>query len=399
MSAIDSSRAKRALAAGWLFFASINVYLTFVLAGEETIPYHLIWASYALLYGLYPWSKWVKWSAFWAVTLSTGWALIDHARSGFIGFSECSEILLMGLLVALLIWHVDRHRATQNRLIILQGDERRGAESRELTTRFGSHEARTRLTIIRGFVEVMAATTTEPATRQDAELVLDELDKTTVLIANLLTLVTVSDSAPPAPVDVDAVFQAVVHRWVATADREWRCSSATGVMWVNDERLEALLDCLIENAVKFTVPGDSIEIDCRTDGDDLVIDVSDSGAGIPEQDLDHVFDIFRTGSTAGDRAGSGLGLAIVHAIVEARHGTVAVASQEGVGTRFTLRFGVSVVPGTAPTHPRQLSTATDDEISADDLPLEPAQPAMVVPSVRSDELAPTPTCAAVATLL
>ena len=88
-----------------------------------------------------------------------------------------------------------------------------------------------------------------------------------------------------------------------------------------------------------------------------------------------------------------------HAIVEARHGTVAVASQEGVGTRFTLRFGVSVVPGTAPTHPRHLSTATDDEISADDLPLEPAQPAMVIPSVRSDELAPTPTCAAVATLL
>jgi signal transduction histidine kinase len=369
MWAIDSSLAKRVLGVTWILFASTNAYLMLLLAGQETIPYHLIWASYVLLYGFFPWSHRIKWTAFWTITLVTGYVLLDHARSGFIDLSECSEILLMGLLVAMLVWHVDRHRAVQSRLIVLQEDERRGAQSRELATRFGSHEARTRLTIIRGFVELITATTGEPATRQDGELVLDELDKTSLLITNLLTLVNASDLPPRTPIDVDEVLRAVVHRWVSTADRAWGCSTATGMMWGNDERFEALLDCLIENAVKFTVPGDSIAIDARTDGDNLVIEVSDSGAGIPEEDLGHVFDIFHTGSTAGDRAGNGLGLCIVQAIVEARHGTIEVASQVGVGTRFTLRWsGARRFPGSTPARHTHLAPGGPDGLSADGRP-------------------------------
>lgn len=164
------------------------------------------------------------------------------------------------------------------------------------------------------------------------------------------------------------MFRAVVHRWVSTADRAWRCTSATVVVWGNDERLEALLDCLIENAVKFTVPGDSIEVDVRNDGDDLVISVSDAGVGIPEQDLAHVFDIFHTGS-AGDRAGNGLGLAIVQAIVEARRGTIDVTSQVGVGTCFTLRLKARIVAGTGPAGCQHLPATDQDEDTADHLHL------------------------------
>jgi light-regulated signal transduction histidine kinase (bacteriophytochrome) len=83
---------------------------------------------------------------------------------------------------------------------------------------------------------------------------------------------------------------------------------------------------LIENAVKFTVEGDSIAIDARRQDGDVVLSVSDSGQGIPEEDLQRVFEIFQTGSAAGDRAWNGLGLAIVGAIVEARNGTLEVTS-------------------------------------------------------------------------
>ncbi len=122
----------------------------------------------------------------------------------------------------------------------------------------------------------------------------------------------------------------------------------------------ALFDRLIENAVNFRVPGDSIEVDVRSDGDDLVISVSDAGVGIPEQDLAHVFDIFHTGSTAGDRAGNGLGLAIV----EARCGTIDATSQVGVGMCFTLPLKARFVAGTGPARFQAPARHRQDEDTA-----------------------------------
>lgn len=336
-----SSPAKSSLAIAWLVFAGVNTYLTFVLAGEETIPYHLVWASFALLYGLYSWSRRVTWVTFGLITATSGIALVDHARSGVIGWSEVSEVVLMGAILSLLIWHVDRHRAIQRRLVELQEDERRTAAQRELASRFGTHEVRTRLAIARGFVELMASATTDPGMVQDAELVLGELDKASGLVTSLLTLVRVGTPSPRAPVDVATMIASIVHRWVGTADREWTSTSFPGFINGDAERFEASFDCLIENAVKFTVEGDSIDINARIDGPDLVLSVEDSGAGIPAEDFDRIFDIFQTSTTAGDRAGNGLGLSIVKAMVDARHGTVEVSSAVGVGSCFTLRIPLS----------------------------------------------------------
>ena len=101
------------------------------------------------------------------------------------------------------------------------------------------------------------------------------------------------------------------------------------------------MDCLLENAVRFTAEGDRIEVCCRRDGEDVVIGVSDTGAGIPPDDLTHVFDAFHRGTNAVE-AGTGLGLSIVRRIVESRGGTVEVTSQLGTGTTFTLRVPVAV---------------------------------------------------------
>ncbi len=332
----DSLRVRNILGVLWVLFAGVNGILTFVLAGAETIPYHLIWASFAFLYGLYSWPRWLTWTVFWGITALTGFALVSHAASGIIGWTECSEIVLMGVILALLIWHVDRHRATQHKLRVLQEDERRRAHNREMASRFGTHEVRTRLTIARGFVELMAAGTEEPAVREDAAMVLAELDKATHMVTNLLTLVIVGQPAPRVPVDVDQLVNGVVHRWISTADRRWVVSSCAGTIDGDAERLEAALDCLIENAVKFTSIGDAIEIHAEVVGSELSLAVRDSGVGIPANELERVFEIFQTSSTAGERAGSGLGLPIVRAIVEARRGTLEVKSAVGVGTRFVI---------------------------------------------------------------
>ncbi|MCW2809899.1 MAG: hypothetical protein JWP61_357, partial [Friedmanniella sp.] len=76
---------------------------------------------------------------------------------------------------------------------------------------------------------------------------------------------------------------------------------------------------------------------------------------IPPGDLERIFDLFQTGSTAGEQAGSGLGLALVDATVKARQGTVTVTSEVGAGSCFTMRF-----PDVDPVEPahvgRRLST-------------------------------------------
>ncbi len=336
-SAGPSTRLRRTLAIGWMVFATVNFLLMVFLVGQETIPYHLIWASYALLYGLLPWSRAATTASFFAVTVSTALPLLDHARVGAIGWSECSEIVLMGVIVALLIWHVNRHRAAQCRIGDLLEDERVQAAQRELTARFGSHEVRTRLTVARGLVQMMRQDSTDPAVHADASLVLGEIDKATATVTTLLHLVRADAPGDPEELELDDVVCGVVARWSAGVDRDWTWTSSVGTVLGDAERLEAGLDCLIENAVRFTRRGDTIGVDARVEGPDLLISVADTGAGIPEADRERVLQVFETGSTAGELGGTGLGLALVSALVEARGGTLEVTSEVGRGSCFTMR--------------------------------------------------------------
>lgn len=355
------SRLKAVLVAAWAVFAGVNCYLTFALPGKETIPYHLVWASFALLYGLCPWPRRATMVVFAVITTVTGVALVRHAAAGVIGWEECSETVLMGAIISLLIWHVNRQWTAQARLRALQQAERHRSEQRENAARFGSHEVRTRLTIARGYAQLIADQSAEPTVREDAELVVAELVKASALATNLLTLVRVVEPSALEPVDVDRMLAEILRRWSVTADRTWSARSAVGTVQGDNERLEAALDCLLENAVRFTGPGDTIAITANAQGGELVLTVRDSGAGIPAADLDTVFEIFRTASTAGERAGSGLGLAIVRAAMEARDGTVSVASSLGRGTTFTLRLPVQPAP------PAQLAEPASDSAGRDPL--------------------------------
>lgn len=342
MLAIDSSRNGRLLAVGWLVVAGANLVLMYA-AGEESIPDRLIWASFAFVYGLASWSRLTTNLLFWGMTIATGLPILMHTSSRSSFWSELSQIVWMGVLVYLLIWHVNRQRDAQRQILELGEAERSRAARQELTTRFGSHEIRTRLSVARGFVELIRDSTSEERTRSDAQLVVGELDKAAALNSRLLTLVQVELHTTPSPVTffLDDLVEGVLHRWTPTAERAWSCDTSAGMMFGNPERLEAALDCLVENAVKFTDDGDSIGIEAHVVGGEAVLCVSDSGMGIPQEDVAGVFDTFRTGSAPRDRAGSGLGLAIVAAIAEALHGSVEVDSVVGSGTCFTIRCPAS----------------------------------------------------------
>lgn len=146
-----------------------------------------------------------------------------------------------------------------------------------------------------------------------------------------------------APVDVGELLTEVVDVARETPDRQisltlpqapWPLPAASG------DRDLIFLACynLVDNACKFTRPGDAIEVRAFEDDRWIVVEVADTGPGIPEEDRGHVFEELYRGDNARAVEGSGLGLALVRAVARHHGGRVAVRSREGAGTAFTLRL-------------------------------------------------------------
>lgn len=105
------------------------------------------------------------------------------------------------------------------------------------------------------------------------------------------------------------------------------------------ERIDQVMYNLVNNAMKNTPRGGKISIDCSLlCKDQIVIHISDTGYGIAEKDLPHIFDMFYTASTAKGSKGAGLGLAISKEILLKHHGEIYVESQLNQGTTFTIKF-------------------------------------------------------------
>jgi signal transduction histidine kinase len=126
-------------------------------------------------------------------------------------------------------------------------------------------------------------------------------------------------------------------------------SSAPATVPADADRLrDQVLGNLLGNALKFTPEGGTISVRGWAAGDRLHIEVADNGSGMPADQLPHVFNkYFQIGGQARSK-GAGLGLAIAHDVVEEHGGTIAVKSEEGVGTTFTVtlpttRAGAAVV--------------------------------------------------------
>ncbi len=109
------------------------------------------------------------------------------------------------------------------------------------------------------------------------------------------------------------------------------------VLELDPQRMQEVFLNLLMNAIQAVKePPGEIKISAWTAGQEVVITVADTGVGIPKEELDRIFDPFFTTKEVG--VGTGLGLSIVYGIIEKHHGKIAVESQEGEGTRFTIRM-------------------------------------------------------------
>jgi two-component system OmpR family sensor kinase len=337
MWATASPRADRLLFAGWAAFSAVNVALMFLMPGKETVPFHFVWISLSIVYGLQPWSLTRTYLVLAAVGAVTGWALVHHVQNGVIGWEETTEVPLMSGVFLAMVWHV-RRRATANaEAQALADSERRMRDAQRRFVRFASHELRTPLTVARGYAELIRCEHRHPQVGADVDIVLDELDKLERIAERLLTLAKVGEPSRLRleRVDLDTLLQRTIKRWRPTAQRQWSLDSHAGVIVADADRLEAALDSLLDNAVRYTGDGGTIALSARRVDGHAVIQVRDDGIGIPDEDLAYVFESFRSGSL---RAGTGMGLAIVAAVVHSHGGSVQAENPRTGGAQFTLQL-------------------------------------------------------------
>jgi signal transduction histidine kinase len=110
----------------------------------------------------------------------------------------------------------------------------------------------------------------------------------------------------------------------------------TLMLRADPRRLAQVLGNLLSNAIKFTPEGGAVTVSLDRQGDSAVLEVADTGVGIPEDEVGHLFERFFRASTAADIRGTGLGLSIATSIVDGHGGAIGVRCTEGVGTTFSL---------------------------------------------------------------
>ncbi len=216
---------------------------------------------------------------------------------------------------------------------------------RELTANV-SHELRTPLTSIKGFAETLlaGAVRDETTARHFLDIIDKEADRLVKLVDDLLDLSRLESkrlSLELGQVDVGTLVAETVARLRPLAGaRDFQVGPAPqDVVAIADrDRLAQVLTNLLDNAIKFTPEGGRIAVGWRAANGEVEISVADTGPGIAEVDLPHVFERFYKADRArpATPGGSGLGLAITKHIVEAHGGRIRVNSAPGRGTTFTF---------------------------------------------------------------
>jgi two-component system sensor histidine kinase SenX3 len=240
-----------------------------------------------------------------------------------------------------------------------QTEVRRVEEVRRDFVANTSHELKTPVGALALLAETVEDAADDPeAVRRFAGRMRQEAARLTNLVQDMITLSRIQAAEPvpdPVPVKLDAVIAEALDRcrMKATARGIELVSVGTlglGVMGDEDLLVTALRN-LLENAVAYSPDKTRVDISTRLAGRDAVeISVADQGIGIPERDLERIFERFYRVDPARSRAtgGTGLGLAIVKHVTAAHGGKVTVVSTEGAGSTFTLRLPLqpdAVTPG------------------------------------------------------
>jgi signal transduction histidine kinase/CheY-like chemotaxis protein/AraC-like DNA-binding protein len=218
-----------------------------------------------------------------------------------------------------------------------------------------SHEFRTPLTLILGPLKSLLDGrfgVLSREAREQGDLMLRNTQRLLRLINQILDLTRLqagSVTVHRQPVELVGFVRSVTQAFTPLAERSrialvFRSGLPSLTLRADPEQIEKVLLNLLSNAVKFTGNGGIIDVSLGQDGTAASIVVRDSGVGIAEADLPHIFDRFYQADSANTRRyeGTGIGLALVKELVELHGGEIGVTSTPGQGTTFTVRLPLNV---------------------------------------------------------
>ncbi|HEY7462978.1 MAG TPA: HAMP domain-containing sensor histidine kinase [Candidatus Limnocylindria bacterium] len=210
-----------------------------------------------------------------------------------------------------------------------------------------SHELRTPIAALRTFTELLREGNPDDAQRREfLDRSTEQINRLEWMSTNLLDLSRIDagifpldmrsgDLRDPVRSTVEAHAEIAEQRGIGLVSQ---VPTSPVMLRFDRERIVQLLSNLVGNALKFTPRGGEVIVALRDGTESPTLQVRDSGPGIPQAELPHVFDRFFRGTNVGDAraSGSGLGLSIARSIVEMHGGSISVASELGRGSTFTI---------------------------------------------------------------
>jgi len=240
-----------------------------------------------------------------------------------------------------------------------------------------SHELKTPVNVVRGYVEMLEDESygeIEPRQREVLGRIREQTEVLRERVDQLLSLSRLEAQGlevQPEPVTVSELFEDLRRNFAGVAAQKRIVFGVTtepttprAVMLDPRRVRDELLGNLLGNAFKFTPRGGNIDVRARGEGGWLVIEIRDTGDGIPPAELPYVFEkYYQAGHHAG-KVGAGLGLAIAREIVEAHGGLISVESERGVGSTFRVELPAGTHDSNTINAASRFRPGRDDEAEA-----------------------------------
>ncbi len=229
-----------------------------------------------------------------------------------------------------------------------------GFERQRQFTSDASHEMRTPLAVMRGEIELaLRRERTTPDYQRTLTSNLEEIIRLSRLVEDLLMLARADAGKVELqrePLELRQLCADMTDYITPLAEQRAQTlryvAPATPItINADSHRIKQLLLNLLDNAIKYTGEGGEITMSLTAENDTAILTITDTGRGIPSEDLPHVFErFFRRSAKTADRTatGSGLGLSIVKWIVDAHDGHIEAQSQLGEGTTFAVRLPLAI---------------------------------------------------------
>jgi two-component system OmpR family sensor kinase len=285
----------------------------------------------------------------WALMLEAGW----FSNLVFIGtyqFDLAALVSRVGLVISLLLlgifavgWQLDRLAVREREL-----EKKLQEESNRRFLRRLDHELKNPLTIIRlGVVNLQQGPNLTPEQTSSLERVGQQAQRLQTLVEDLRWLTELEEGRlERTTVDLRDVLEEAIEMVRAMPGRKDRKVDLSlqeapwplGAIRGDRDMLILAFRNLVDNALKFTGEDGQVQVRATDDGNMVEIEVADTGPGIPEEEIPHIFEELYRGQQAKHVEGSGLGLALVQRIIKLHGGVISVLSRDQQGTVMAVRL-------------------------------------------------------------